>query len=538
MGVNPGDTTRTRAGDLLELATLAQQAGRADLAEAVARLRDSARDRLLLVYASLPPPAVMDALAPSAVLPLAAASERGWRAERLVLALAAGEILDAASLTAVDEIVLARPRGSSLVVLWGAEGLHDSEVLTRVERQAWRCLAKDPPTDPEGHRLVDHDVVLLARGRPPAGLEGRLAADASHLETWRAGSAPDFQALDRLAQLRLLAVIGRALEERDAREGVNHGQGGTAAAGRAGEVSEELERVRRRLAQDLDRGFETMTSRLRSEVNVLEKQIGAALSPLFARPVADEHERMARLAEADRRAARIGGVWARTMHRIVGEMLDEMEQAVADRMQPIEGELLPGCAGTGVSQTERVLHELRLRERGPRILGGPSGGGLGMSLDAVAQALPATHGFLRHENLLGAVVGAASMFALSRVAPLAVLGPFLPLLPPVGVVAGLVAGHIIGAQQNSADARVADSQARRAVARQLEEGAAALARGIAEERSDARRCLSKIFDQLAGTLGTEAVPGSARDGCDRQEEEGPIQKALRQLQALRTRLQA
>jgi len=136
---------------------------------------------------------------------LLADDARAWGAQRLMVVLPAGRLIDAAEVEAISRIFELRPANSYAIIISDVEKLHGAEDLELIERGAWRLLVQLPPSNPAKAELRDYGVYLWAGGTPAAFLAERLQRDNQALSRWLALPVCDLNSL-HVKQVQILLV--------------------------------------------------------------------------------------------------------------------------------------------------------------------------------------------------------------------------------------------------------------------------------------------------------------------------------------------
>ncbi|MCX4092343.1 hypothetical protein [Nocardia sp. alder85J] len=179
-------------------------------------------------------------------------------ANRVVVALSCGELLSQSIVDAVSD-VLARPAGTFVVVLCGAETLTGPDEFDIVRRAVWQVLLGGPGIDWRGQDLAAHGCLLWSSDVPYAALRETITADMDRLTRWSVDGPP---AGDPLGAARLSYAI--TLAETEAAEHV-------LARDRGAMSPVDTARVQARRAGD------RLRDRLTGDLAVLARQLDATL---------------------------------------------------------------------------------------------------------------------------------------------------------------------------------------------------------------------------------------------------------------------
>ncbi|RLV04317.1 hypothetical protein CTZ27_10090 [Streptomyces griseocarneus] len=490
-----GDSLVTELEALLgDTARAAGHHGWTAVAEAAAALPDR-DDRAVLLCAS--PKADATALATflrtrlpdirlrtTPLEPLHADPSAALRANRVVLALGCAELLSHDAATA-GAFLAARPPGTVLVVLTGADVLSGDDDLRLVARRIWRVLHAGPGERWTGRGLAELGCLLWSAENPAdtaEPLHSLLVRDAAALvEQLRAQvAAPAGLLHDRVTHLLGLAaellsgrtgpdgphrrsaeVMGARAALQDARRKILRAvDGETAAAER--EVIASLRAVEQDLLRQLD-GF-------------LERHRQEAAEPTRARGLVTGY--------LDR------GIrsWAASSASGLRVRAGRIDQAVAE----------------GFRNAERAL---AARGTGAGVLGAPPS----VSLDGAAHAPVPSYGgrpsgakppAVPTEMVVGGALGAAAGAVMTNK-----LGTVL------GAGVGAAAGGVLHRLQTEQQVGRAAAYGRAAVQERVAALVSAVPAAVRRETESLRRSVERTLDRAARELEIPE-PGTATEGAE------------------------
>ncbi|WP_116210258.1 hypothetical protein [Streptomyces olivoreticuli] len=419
------------------------------------------------------------------------------RANRVVLALGCAELLSPAA-AAAGSALAARPPGTVLVVLTGADALSGDDDLALVARRIWRVLYADADEQWTGRGLAELGCLLWSAEDPAdttEPLHGVLARDAAVLEERlrSAVTAPPELLHDRAVHLLGLAAgllagptadgvaEARAVLESGRRKVLRAVDAETAAAER------EIVATLRVVEQDLLRGLGGFLERHRQEVSEPGRARGL---------VAGYVDR----GTGGWAAATVSGLRARAarINLVATEVFQELEQTVAAR----------GVDGVTVGAPPSV--SLDGAARGPAAAPGgrPTGG--------KPSGVPT-------EMVVGGALGAAAGAVLTSG-----LGTLL------GAGMGAAAGGVLHHRQTELQIGRAAAYGRSAVRERVGALVVGVPAAVRRETEVLRRSTERTLDRIGGDLEAarprEDGPRSAR-GTD-AEAAGALGGLRRRLAAL------
>jgi hypothetical protein len=175
-----------------ELQALAQQNDWTEVMGATTRWRDPQSSRELLVAAAEDTDlSALDSWLKSelpgwtvCIVPLAADASRVAAANRILIALTAGRLLQSSDVDAVSVAMSGRTLDDACIIFTGSERLGDSNDLEQLERGAWRLLVPDPKPDWNHQSLAEYGIFLWGSADSGGFLRARLAADITALAGW------------------------------------------------------------------------------------------------------------------------------------------------------------------------------------------------------------------------------------------------------------------------------------------------------------------------------------------------------------------
>jgi hypothetical protein len=268
----------------------------------------------------------------------------GLYADRVVVAFRCGHLLTLEGITAAQQI-MSRPSGSYIIVLTGAEDLHDQTELAALERGIWQSLVGDPNVRWAGQDLAEHSCVLWTAVPPNGYLTERLERDMRVLKGWL---RTPVTGRDDLIALR--ADYALQLAERAA----SASPGGTTgsptarqALDRLHEVQDSLQELRPRLLRRMD-----------ADAMFLDAEIVGSLEDVRRRLVSDIARRVgqrtnARWTDQELRQEVEGvlslglGSWQADIASAIDRRMRETDSAIGELFRSVDWELINAVAGGG-----------------------------------------------------------------------------------------------------------------------------------------------------------------------------------------------
>ncbi|MEU3754331.1 hypothetical protein AB0H17_16435 [Streptomyces olivoreticuli] len=434
--------------------------------------------------------------------PLHADPWEALRANRVVLALGCAELLSPAA-AAAGSALAARPPGTVLVVLTGADALSGDDDLALVARRIRRVLYADADEQRTGRGLAELGCLLWSAEDPAdttEPLHGLLAHDAAALEERlrSAVTTPPGLLHDRAAHLLGLAA------------GLLAGPAGRPAADGSAEARAVLESGRRKVLRAVDAETAAAEREIVATLRVAEQDLLRGLDGFLER---HRHE-VSEPGRARRLVAgyvdRGTGSWATAtayglraratrIGLVATEVFQELEQAVAAR----------GVDGVTVGAPPSV--SLDGAARGPAAAPGgrPTGG--------KPSGVPT-------EMVVGGAIGAAAGAVLTSG-----LGTLL------GAGMGAAAGGVLHHRQTELQIGRAAAYGRSAVWERVNALVVGVPAAVRRESEALRRAMERALDRIGRDLEAarpprEAGPRPAR-GTD-AEVAGALGGLRRQLAAL------
>jgi hypothetical protein len=411
---------------------------------------------------------------------LESAGEETLAANRVLVALRCGELLQLAVVEAAASVV-SRPPGTFAVVLVGAEALRGAEELDLVRRGLWRVLLGDPGVEWNGQDLAGRGCLLWSHAAVAAELADRVAGDMRLLGEWVDGGP---RSPGPLAELRARHALD--LAERELAGRVPPPAPAAATVDMAA-LRTAVADLRDRLLERLDADLRVVALQIAASLEMLEQDLLAGVDDRLGR---DQLTGAALTATVSAHMNEAVGSWRAGVARLVEDRLRRSGADAVDLLDRVDWDLVNAAAGGGYPAA---------------ILRGLEPG------DPVSPALP--------EALAGPpvpgrrgpawlpIVRRAAYGGVAAAVGFVVLGP---ILLPAAAVGGAVAAGALGAAGGAAadqrftesrDRRAAATYARAAIAATMGEFARTVRHQVRASIEPVRRGVDDEFARLDAALG-------------------------------------
>jgi hypothetical protein len=412
-------------------------------------------------------------------------------ANRMLVVLRCGRLLTPDVVDAAAA-ALARPRGSYLIVLVGAETLGGSEDLALVQRGLWRVLVGDPGVEWSGQDLAERGCLLFST--TPADqhtVAERISTDMRRLADWVSAGVT---LSAKLGQARVECALDLAERELAVRVRPPLGDhAGDVAALRAAAAA-----LRERLL-----------GRLEADLAAMEKHIAASLQTLEQDLLGGVERRLGRAPEAlsgpaltatvSAYLAEAGRAWRADAVEFIQTRLRRTSDQTADLLDEVDWARVNdavSAVGGRVGYPDLILDRLSFGTPLPMV----PPDSLTESTAPPGPSSPWVPALRR--AAYGGVAAAAS---------LAVLGPVL--LPAVAAGAlGAAGGTLADMQLTGArDRRAAAAYAREAVASTMAEFASTVRARVRQSTNPIQAAVAAEFDVLDAALSLAVQETTVRD---------------------------